>query len=178
MIHEILRPIIKPGDLVVDATLGNGFDTLFLAKAVGPQGKVIGFDIQECAIENVRRRLENEGLLERVSLIQDSHSNIDKYIFEPIGGAMFNLGYLPGGDKELITKPQSTVEALEKTSCLLSRGGFITILSYWGHAGGKDEKEAVEKFLSKLDNKIFLTAKFKFLNRSGNPPVIYLVQKL
>ncbi|NLM12347.1 MAG: methyltransferase domain-containing protein [Epulopiscium sp.] len=178
MIHEILIPIIKPGDTIVDATVGNGFDTLFLAKAVGHQGKVIGFDIQEKAIENAKKRLGSEGLLERVSLIHDSHSNIDQYVFQPIGGAMFNLGYLPGGSEEIITKAESTIKALEKTAYLLSRGGFITIISYWGHPGGKEEKEAVEQFLNELDNKAFITAKFNFLNRSGSPPIIYLVQKL
>jgi len=178
MIHEILIPIIKPGDTIVDATVGNGFDSLFLAKAVGPLGKVIGFDIQEQAIDHARQRLESEGLIDRVNLIHDSHSNIDKYISHPIGGAMFNLGYLPGGNEGIITKAESTLEALEKISCLLSRGGFITIISYWGHSGGSEEKEAVEQFLSELDNKTFITAKFNFLNRSGSPPIVYLVQKL
>ena len=95
MVHEILKTKIKEGDIVVDATVGNGYDTVFLAKVVGKTGRVIGFDIQEKALNNTKDKLIRENLEGRVILIHDSHSNIDKYIKEPINGAMFNLGYLP-----------------------------------------------------------------------------------
>lgn len=178
MIHELLEKRIQPGDTIVDATVGNGFDTAFLAKIVGDKGRVIGFDIQENAIKNTENRLTIEGLLERVRLIQDSHSNIDQYIQDPIHGAVFNLGYLPNGDQKVITRAESTIEALQKTSSLLLPGGFITILSYWGHPGGMKEKEAVESFLKKMDNKKYITGQFCYLNRLGNPPILYMIEKI
>lgn len=178
MVHEMLKLKIKEGNIIVDATVGNGYDTIFLAKAVGENGKVIGFDIQKTAIENTTNQLIKKNLSQRVVLIQDSHSNINQYIHNPINGAMFNLGYLPNGDEKIITKTEITLEALEKTCSLLIKGGFITIISYWGHKGGEEEKEAVEKFLCKLETKKFITGQFKYLNRTGNPPIVYFLQRL
>lgn len=178
MVHEILKTKIKEGDIVVDATVGNGYDTVFLAKVVGKTGRVIGFDIQEKALNNTKDKLIRENLEGRVILIHDSHSNIDKYIKEPINGAMFNLGYLPQGDEKIITKAETSLEALRKTSSLLLPGGFITIISYWGHEGGIEEKESVEEFLSNLDTKKFITAKYNYLNREGYPPIVYFLQRM
>ncbi|NLK21738.1 MAG: methyltransferase domain-containing protein [Epulopiscium sp.] len=178
IVHELLKSRINMGDTVIDATAGNGFDTIFLAKAVGEKGRVISFDIQKKAIYNTKDLLMQEGLLDRVKLIQDSHSNIDKYVTNPIAGAMFNLGYLPKGDGEVITKAHSTLKALEKASSLLMPGGVISVISYWGHPGGLEEKEAVENFLSKLESEKFITAKFNYLNRGGYPPIIYFLERI
>jgi len=178
MVHEILKGKIREGDTVVDATVGNGNDTLFLARAVGKTGKVIGFDIQKKALHQTQNKLIQEALADRVLLIHDSHSNMDQYIKEPIHGAMFNLGYLPQGDKNIITKADTTIEALKKVCSLLLTGAFITIISYWGHQGGLEEKEAVEDFLTKLEAKKYICAKFNYLNREGCPPIIYFLQRL
>ncbi|WP_058485428.1 class I SAM-dependent methyltransferase [Defluviitalea phaphyphila] len=178
LVHNILKNKINVGDIVVDATVGNGFDTIFLAKAVGDKGKVIGFDIQPQAIESAKKKLYKEGLIERVELIQDSHSNICKYVNHSINGAMFNLGYLPNGNKKIITKKETTIIALNKISSMLVKGGFITIISYLGHPGGMEEKEAIESFLRNINNENFITAKFSYLNRPTNPPIVYIVEKI
>ena len=114
---------VSPGDFCVDATVGNGNDTLFLAECVGVQGKVYGFDIQPTAIENTKQKLTAAGMLERAALIQDSHTYMGNYLAPgTVKAVMFNLGYLPGGDPHLITEPESTVQALEAALHLLKKG--------------------------------------------------------
>src|SRR5690554_1830257 len=110
--HDIIRSVVREGDIVVDATAGNGYDTVFLANLVGKEGKVFSFDIQEEAIIRTKQNLEKNKLCDRVVLINDSHASLDKYIDTTIKAAMFNLGYLPGGDHTISTKPDSTIAAL------------------------------------------------------------------
>src|SRR6201995_4183271 len=102
------------GALAVDATVGNGYDALFLAHRVGPKGKVLGFDVQKAALAGAKEILKFVGSIDGVSLIHDSHTRWADYL--PAGaaieGAMFNLGYLPRGNRQIITKPESTVAAL------------------------------------------------------------------
>src|SRR5580692_4989467 len=103
------------GALAVDATVGNGYDTLFLAHRVGPNGTVLGFDVQKAALAGARELLKFAGSIGRVSLIHDSHSRSANYLPEGarVRGAMFNLGYLPRGNREIITRPETTIAALQ-----------------------------------------------------------------
>ncbi len=137
---------IRQGQIVVDATVGNGFDTSFLAKKVGKRGLVYGFDVQTQAIESTRRRLKARGC-HNVELHQQSHTDIERHISGPVCAAMFNLGYLPRGDHSIITKADTTVVALEQIADRLDWGGMITILAYRGHKGGPEEATAVESWL-------------------------------
>src|SRR5690554_3171937 len=109
--HMLLEEHISEGAFVIDATAGNGYDSVFLDSLVGKDGKVYSFDIQKIALKNSRDRLLKNNFLNRVKLIEDGHENFDKYIKEDIDGMVFNLGYLPGGDKEIITKSKSTITA-------------------------------------------------------------------
>lgn len=142
---EYLSPFLSHGDIVVDATAGNGHDTLFLADKVGPDGHVFAFDIQLAAIEKTKENLTLANLLSRVTLINGSHAHMDEYIPQYHHGeiklAMFNLGYLPGSSKEVITTPESTVDAVTKAFALLKNGGKLSIAYYTGHPGGKEEFE-------------------------------------
>jgi len=136
------------GDIVIDATAGNGHDTLFLAERVGPFGKVYAFDIQASALECTAARLAAAGMT-NVRLIQDDHANmlqtIDPLHHGQISTVTFNLGYLPGGDKTMITKTASTLAAIDAAIKLLRDGGRLTILAYPGHPGGFEETVAVER---------------------------------
>ncbi|BCX46383.1 rRNA methylase [Haloferula helveola] len=142
--HEVIAAAVGPGDTVVDATAGNGHDTLFLARLVGQGGKVVAFDIQEEAVESTRRRLGDAGMEGHVTLHRESHTAMTSRL-EPGAAAavMFNLGYLPGGDHALITEAGETIEALEAAMTVLRPGGLITVVCYPGHAGGDDEAAAV-----------------------------------
>src|SRR5574339_2358 len=105
----IMENTIQPGDIAVDATLGIGHDTLFLANLVGNSGKVFGFDIQESAVLSSKARLEENHVENRTVLFQKGHEHILEYLptiyHGKVKAAIFNLGYLPGSDKSIVTKP-------------------------------------------------------------------------
>lgn len=175
--NDIMDKHVKIGDIVLDCTVGNGNDTLRLAKLVGDKGKVYGFDIQKIALDITSRILTCEKLDNRVELIRDSHENIDLYINNKLDFIIYNLGYLPKGDKSIKTKSSTTLISLEKSLELLNDNGLILITSYIGHEGGLDEKEEVEDMLSKLDQKYFNVIKYKFVNQKNYPPILYGVEK-
>ncbi|RQD71663.1 MAG: methyltransferase domain-containing protein [Tindallia sp. MSAO_Bac2] len=172
--HEIIKGVVEKGDRVIDATAGNGHDTLFLARRVGSEGKVYSFDIQKEAIENTRKRLWEEKCLNQVELIQDGHENIRAYVSEGISGAMFNLGYLPGSDHNVITRPQNTLLALKSSLELLLPGGLVTLVVYTGHPGGEEEGVELEKYTSKLNSNIFNVLLYRFINKEQAPFLIAL----
>ena len=140
------------GALAVDATVGNGYDTLFLAHRVGPKGKVLGFDVQKAALAGARELLKFVGSLDRVSFIHDSHSRLADYLpaEATIQGAMFNLGYLPRGNRQIITRPDTTIVALRAVLAHLAERGRVTLLVYRGHEEGILEYLEVRKFLEQL----------------------------
>nr|WP_075529266.1 class I SAM-dependent methyltransferase [Sporosarcina ureilytica] len=174
---RLIEQTVLPGETVVDATAGNGNDTKFLAELVGEEGHVFAFDIQRQALDSTAERLQE--LTERVTLVLDSHANAEKYIQTPIGGAMFNLGYLPySDDLSIITKPDSTIEAIHKLLGLLKKDGMITIAVYDGHEGGKEEREALLQYVTKLHQADVHVAKYELLNQLNNPPFLLAIEKL
>ncbi len=130
--------VVRAGDVAVDATAGNGYDTAFLADAVGPDGRVFAIDTQQAAIRATRRRLGARGTADRVTLVEDCHSRLALTLPATLelNAAMFNLGYLPGSDKAVVTQPASTLAALETCCDRLAERGVITVLAYRGHSGG------------------------------------------
>ncbi|MFN2340231.1 MAG: class I SAM-dependent methyltransferase [Halanaerobium sp.] len=175
--HLLLKENIILGDLVIDATAGNGHDTRFLADLVGTEGKVYSFDIQKEAIANTKKLLAENDLAARTELIMDSHANLDKYLNRKVSSVIFNLGYLPGGNKEIITKSKSTITAVEKSIELLKKNGIIILVIYSGHPGGKEEKNSLLDFASNLDYKKFNVLNYEFLNQPGPPPQILAIKK-
>ena len=150
---------LQPGQFAVDATMGNGHDTLFMAELVGVEGRVFGFDIQQQALANTRQRLAAAGLENRVTLIQGGHEYMERLLPSGVQGQisaiMFNLGYLPGGDKHKVTRPETTLAAVEAATRLLAPGGIMTILVYRGHAGGQDEADTISRALDSMSQKGF-----------------------
>lgn len=171
---------LRHGDIAIDATAGNGIDTLFLARTVGVDGRVFAFDIQRDAIDRTRSRLESEAI-RNVELVQASHANLESWIPKEYHGrvsvAMFNLGYLPGGDKSLITKAKSTTAAIESSLSLLVGGGVVTIVAYTGHDGGYVETQCVEKLLGQLDHQRF-AVQFPAFPLDRKHPRLYVVTRI
>ncbi|HLR16100.1 MAG TPA: class I SAM-dependent methyltransferase [Bacillota bacterium] len=176
--HHLLEESVSEGEIVIDATCGNGNDTLFLSKLVGDEGRVIGFDIQKEAIESTSHLLK-EHKRTNMTLVHDSHAEMYKYVSSQatIGGAIFNLGYLPRSDKKIITKPESTIEAIDKILPILKRRGMIVLVVYHGHDGGKDEKKELLKHIIELDQKQYTVLRYGFINQKNNPPFILAIQK-
>lgn len=153
--RTFITPALAAGGYAIDATLGNGHDALFLARGVAPDGKVFGFDIQAAAIANTRRRLQSAGLDDLFFPCHEGHENMAERLLEAYGqrfhAIMFNLGYLPGGDKGTTTHGKSTLAALRACEELLRPGGRLTILAYVGHPGGTSEAELVAQWALGLD---------------------------
>lgn len=176
--HQLLAEIVEVGDIVVDGTMGNGHDTLFLRQLVGETGEVFAFDIQKEALVSTKKRLKEAAIsFENVHLILDSHENIQNYLQKPLKGAIFNLGYLPTGDKNIITKKESTLASLKTLLPLLEKKGRLVLVLYYGHPGGEEEKEAVLDFSSSLNQKEFTVASYQFLNQVHQPPILLVIEK-
>ncbi|MCF6093656.1 methyltransferase domain-containing protein [Microaerobacter geothermalis] len=172
---------VNPGDMVIDATVGNGLDTLFLAQLVGKTGRVYGFDIQEEAIRNTKERLVSAQCLDQVTLFHRGHQKMIDSIPDihhgKIQAVMFNLGYLPKGDKTIITQPETTLEALKQSLQLLVPRGLVSVILYPGHEGGKTESDSVLQWASSLEQKEYHVMWYQFLNQKNNPPTLLAVEK-
>ena len=141
-VNQIMENNLKPNDKVIDMTIGNGNDTLFLSILVN-KGFVYGFDIQKKAINNTDKLLKDNNI-NNYKLINDSHENVDKYIKDKVSLVLFNLGYLPSGDKSITTKSKSTIMAIDKSLKLLNSKGIILIVIYKHKEGLKEEQDIKE----------------------------------
>jgi len=177
MAHLLLNEFLNKGQTVIDATAGNGYDTLFLAQTVGKQGKVYAFDIQEQALQETKKLLEQRNCLEQVILIRDSHEKMDAYVEGSAAVIVYNLGYLPGGDKRITTTPKTTINSLKKGLELLAPGGIIQVTAYPGHPGGEEEARIVEEFLTALSCPPWHVLTYKRLNGTRSAPYLLLVHK-
>lgn len=177
----LMENSIQPGDIAVDATLGNGHDALFLANLVGEEGKVYGFDIQEEAVMNSRNRLDEHQLGNRVVFVPKGHehisSTIPQHLHEKITCAIFNLGYLPGSDKSIVTKPETTISAIQQLLDIMPPLGMIVLVIYHGHPEGAVEKEAIMDFVKTVDQKQARVLLYQFLNQQNHPPFIIAIEK-
>lgn len=175
--HLCIQRVIKPGDTVIDATCGNGQDTLFLARLV-TQGRVLAFDISPRAIANTRARLEQHGLSHRVAVHEEDFCHLASYVSSPVPVIMFNLGYLPGAPRETATTAERSREAIQKAVYLLQPGGVMTIVCYPGHEGGAQEAREVLVLTGELNQQEFEVLKVKFINQAHHPPLLVVVQRL
>lgn len=188
MAHWMLKDIINTNDVVVDATMGNGYDTQFLAEL---GANVYAFDVQEEALNATEKRLDDAGIKNQifeknlsnlltepsVNLVLSGHEKLSEYVKEPIKAAIFNLGYLPKTDKSVVTKADTTLTALDALTNKLVVGGRIAIMIYYGHEGGMEEKDAVIKWTSSLPQKDWEVTSYAPLNQIHTPPILVLIEK-
>ena len=172
--HFILTHL-KEGDVAVDFTMGNGYDTEFLSKTVGPEGHVYAFDIQAQAVESTAKHLREVGCPENYTLIHDSHHNVKNYVKEPIKAGMFNLGWLPGGDKSITTLRETTLPAIEAAIDLMDKDAIINVAVYPGHEEGYLEGVEIEEYLKTISRKEMSISKFQIIN-SPTSPFFFIVE--
>jgi len=172
----LLQKAITPGDTAIDATCGNGNDTLYLSGLVGKSGKVFAFDIQKDAIETTTTKLA-EMEIKNVHLIHDGHENVLNYISSEISTAIFNLGYLPGSDKTITTNGDTTWKAVVDILGLLKIGGIIILVIYHGHESGKVERDRIESSITTLESGATSVLRYEFLNKE-NAPYILAIEKM
>lgn len=169
--HQIIKFYCPNKGLAFDATLGNGYDTHFLATSFK---KVIAMDIQPSVVEKYSVMYPDD---KNVELICDSHSMVDRYITSSIDCATYNLGYCPGGDKTITTLASSTLESIQKVLPLLSEGGVATITFYPGHYEGAKEKEFIMEYLRSLPKNQYGVMEHRYVNRTNNPPSLVIIEK-
>lgn len=176
--HELVAGVLQDGDTAVDATLGNGHDALFLARCVGASGMVFGFDVQQAALINSRERLEADKVDGGCyQLICESHAGMEHYVVGQAKAVMFNLGYLPGGDKTRITHADSTSAALLAAAGLIACGGILTVMCYPGHDGGDDEARMVTEFINELDSEQWVVARYNRVEAKRWSPYLWAVTR-
>ena len=174
---DCLRHFLLPGDVAVDATMGNGHDTLMLCQLVGESGHVYAFDVQKQAIEHTQALLRDAGMLERASLFSCGHQEMELHVPAPVQCVIFNLGWLPGGDKHLTTQWATTKIAIHAALNLLCDGGICIICVYPGHAAGDEERIHITENLSALRPQDFNVLHQHFLNAGSGAPECFILQK-
>ena len=180
--HNAVIKVLRLGDIAIDATCGNGHDTLFLARQVGATGKVYGFDIQQSALDLTTLKLKENQQFSQVKLICAGHENIKQHVLErhqsSITAIMFNLGYLPGSDKSIITQAETTLTALKASCKLLKPSGLISLIAYPGHTGGLQELESLQDWISELDKAVFQNQILVIDENDLSKPRLFTVKKI
>lgn len=177
----LMEKTVGDGDIVVDATLGNGHDTLFLARLVGDRGTVYGFDVQKQAIINSKALILEHELEDRVQFFHNGHEHLLELIpsnhHGNVKAAIFNLGYLPGSDKSIVTVPETTISAIEQLLEILSPEGIIVLVIYHGHPEGAMERDELLNYVQSIDQKQARVLLYQFLNQKNHPPFVIAIEK-
>jgi len=182
-VHSQLTALLRPGDRVIDATAGNGHDTLALAERVGPSGKVIAIDRQPAAIEATRVRLTAADCLNQCTFIEGDHADILNTLIPGfktcVAAIIFNLGYLPGGEKNIITSPATTLPALDAARLLIRPGGLLLVTAYRGHPGGMEEATQVASWMQSQHSSEWSIESRETTTRAAKriPPILWIARK-
>ena len=174
---DYMTRTLREGDVAIDATMGNGYDTQFLCELVGESGHIYAFDVQQGAIDNTAARLEAAGMRERATLILDGHQHMAQHVASPVRAVMFNLGWLPGAKHIVTTQTNTTLEAVSAAAELLLPGGVMTICVYPGHEEGTRELGALLDWAAGLDVRKFNVLHHHFICARPDTPRLILVQK-
>ncbi len=178
IIHHVLELSVQEGDFCIDATAGRGKDTLFLANLVGKTGQVTAFDIQQDAVNSTNALLTEHGVNGYAKAILDSHANMANYAQEgTVSAITFNFGWLPGGDHNVFTRPESSIRAIEEGLKLLKPDGIMTLILYYGRETGFEERDALLEFLPTLDSDLYTVVEMPFVNRQNCPPIPIVIFK-
>ncbi|MDY3917717.1 MAG: class I SAM-dependent methyltransferase [Candidatus Limivivens sp.] len=176
--HHFIKEHVKSGDFCIDATMGNGHDTLLLSVLAGPEGHVLAFDVQEAALEHTRIRLKEANAPANYELLLESHTEMGQYAQpDSVSCIVFNFGYLPGGDHQKATRAETSLTAIRTGLLLLRSGGLMSLCIYSGGDTGFDERDTILRFLEGLNPREYLVIQSLYLNRPNHPPVPVLIIK-
>ncbi len=174
---EACQRLLKEGDRAVDATMGNGHDTLLLCQLVGEKGQVYAFDVQQQALDNTRALLAAHNMQERAALYLMGHERMEEVVLSPVRLVIFNLGWLPGSDKQVRTQWPTTLRALEAALRLLRPLGLCVLCVYPGHPEGEEERQQLLACLEGLKPQQYNVLRHQFVNAGSQAPECILIQK-
>ena len=175
---EIIEQAMYEGARAIDATMGNGHDTLWLCELAGETGKVYAFDVQPEAVARTRERINSAGYDERVCLLQLGHERMKEAVHEPVDAIVFNLGWLPGAEHGVTTQTPTTLQAVEAALSLLKEDAVMTVCVYPGHDEGERELHALLHWAKNLDPRYFDVIHKSYLNQPNHPPQLLAVRKM
>lgn len=177
--HRFIRQHLPEGGFAVDATAGNGGDTLLLCETVGKHGRVLAMDIQAQAVENTRARLCAAGWQDTAQVVLDSHERLSAYVPpESADCVVFNFGWLPGGSHEIFTRKESSLAAIRQGLACLKPGGFMSLCVYYGRNNGYEERDAILSYVEELDHRQYTVLVTRFANRINDPPIpIFIIKE-
>ena len=173
---ELIETALGPGARAVDATMGNGHDTLWLCRQVGDTGRVYAFDVQPEAVERTRALLQAEDVADRATLFCRGHESMTDAVPEPVDAVMFNLGWLPGAEHGVTTRTETTLKAVEAALSILKPEGLLTVCVYPGHEEGARELKALDAWAAALDPRRYDAMTRRYMNQPGDPPVLIAVK--
>ena len=180
--RKAVKRHLEPGDVAVDATVGAGFDTLFMARQVGESGQVYGFDVQDEALDKARWRFAEEGVAERVTLFRRGHEDMAASLPPELHGQvkalMFNLGWLPGGDETITTRFETSRVAIEQALELVHPRGIVTVAIYSGHPAGQIEARELKVWAREVDYRRFRILSYEFINKTTNQETLLLIERV
>ncbi len=174
---ELIEPALYDGARAVDATMGNGQDTLWLCQKVGEAGRVYAFDVQPEAVARTRQRLEDAGVAQRAELNCLGHERMAEVVPGPVDVIMFNLGWLPGAAHAVTTRTETTLLAVNAALGLLKPDGLLTVCVYPGHPEGTRELEALTHWAETLDPRCFDALLRRYMNQPNDPPQLIAVKR-
>ena len=164
--------------VIIDATCGNGHDCQFLAENSVKNSEIYAFDIQQAGIKQTKQLLAENSLLNKVEIHNDNFVNMKKYLNKMIDLVVFNLGYLPGNDKNITSCVTDLREIIPVILELLAPHGLVVITSYPGHQQGEKEFLWLEKYLPELSNKVYNVGKYQLFNHQKPSPIVYIIEKV
>lgn len=174
--RRIMDGILKKGDVVIDATCGNGHDSDYIAEKIGGSGTLYCFDIQLEAIKKTQALLSLKIDSPKCLYFQESHENFELFINTKVDCIFYNLGYLPNSDKTIITNPEITIKSLQSAFNILKPNGIISLISYLTH-DQHAEYDKIKNFLITLDQNKFSVAETSFILRKTSP-ILMIIEKL
>ena len=174
--HRLIKENIAPGMTAVDATAGNGGDTLFLVQAVGSEGFVYAFDIQPEAVKKTKAVLKKNNVT-NAEVFCVGHEYMHEFVKAGVDCAAFNLGYLPSSGSKITTRPRTTIKALNAACGMLNEGGFIVVCAYVSHPGGRREFRRVYRFSKGLSRQFYQIMAFDQPNAAGCAPKVLFIRK-
>ncbi|MFA8343787.1 MAG: class I SAM-dependent methyltransferase [Rhodothermaceae bacterium] len=179
--QQTFKRFLKPGDIAVDATVGAGYDTLFLARTVGKTGHVYGFDVQEEALTRARANIEKDGVVTPITLFCQGHETMKEALPEEVHGKIkafsFNLGYLPASESPVTTEAKTSLPAIQAAMEIMHPKGVIAIAIYSGHAQGKIEQDEIKAWAASVPYPDFRIASYEFINKDQNQETLLLMER-
>lgn len=176
--QEMITAALYDGAVAIDATMGNGHDTLWLCREVGESGHVYAFDVQQQAVDNTSAALTEAGLRPRADLFCIGHQHMAEYVDRPADVILFNLGWLPGAEHRVTTLRETTLQAADAALSLLKKDGLLTICIYPGHEEGQRELEALLQWAAALDPKKYDALLKTYVNQPNHPPRLLAVRRV